>query len=208
MSPLTDDFDGSYGAGLSLTITTPGGSPVEVPIQGIKDIDFPDNSFKLDKYTPISGVRAGREQVVICSQESSEIPATLVYEKEHQIAMHDITGINNCAIVLLLADGLTLTGSGGIFRMGIERITDSQHISTQFTFALEAGWTLVDAGDTVFTPEYTVTMSAGAFTIDLTACGSGGAQDLSGNYVSRIRLTNPAANSNPIQVAEGAANGY
>lgn len=206
--PLTDDFDGSYGSGLTLSVTTPGGSPTEVPIHGIENLEFPDRVHKKDTYTPISGSRAGSEQMVLCSEESAEIRCSLTYEKDHQIAMDDIAGVNGCTIALVLADGLTVAGTGGIQVISITRIEDSRHIVADVNIALNAGWTMTDAGDTVIVAEYTITLAAGSATIDLTACGAGGASDLSGNYISRLRIENPSTNSNDIQVAEGASNGY
>lgn len=206
--PLTDNYDGSFGGGISLQVVTADGAGVTIPIHGIEGLKPPDRTHKKDVYTPISGVRANLEQLVLCSESAAEITGTLTYEKEHQVAMDAICGTNACEITLTYADGSVLTGRGGIEKIGVSRIEDSRHMQTEITIALSAGWTHVDGDPVTVVPSYTVTTATGTATIDLTACGSGGTVNLTGKLVTKFVFSAPAANGADITVAVGASNGY
>lgn len=206
--PLTDDFGGTFGSGLTLTVVTPGGGTVTIPIQGIENITPPTRTRKLDKYTPLTGVRAGKEQGVICSVEVSELAATLTYEKAHQIALDGICGINNCAITFVMPDGLTCVGTGGVYQMSMARIEDSKHVTADFKLLLNADWTLTDAGTGVVVQTYTLAMVDGVASLDLTECGQGGTVDLTGKFIKRLRLEAPATNGAVVTVKKGGTTGY
>jgi hypothetical protein len=210
---LTDDFDGTVPAPSTLTVTTPGGSSVVIPIQGIEKLELPRRKVKVDKYTPLSGTWAGKEKVLLCSQETGQAKATLTYEIQHQLAMDSIVGVNGCTIVFVVADGLTLTATGGISECGTETLEDSKHITASLSIDMNAGWTAVDGtppSPTTSTtvPAYLVSMTSGAVTIDLTACGSAGTTNLTGKKLTRVTLSAPATNANAVTVVTGASNGY
>jgi hypothetical protein len=139
--PLTDNFDGTLGTGMSLTVAAPAGG-TSVPIQGIENLTFPQRSRKKDSWTPISGTRAGKEQLLLCSEQAAEIPCTLTYEKDHQKAMDAICGVNGSSITLVGPDGITIAGMGGIEKVGVARVEDSKHMTCDLTIALAAGWTM------------------------------------------------------------------
>jgi hypothetical protein len=143
--PLTDDYDGTYPSGITLTITPPGEAPTTIDIQGIENFNPPQRSHKEDKYTPISGDRAGNEQSVLCSTEVSNCSATLTYEKERQMALDAVCGTNGCTIVLTLADGYTLTGTGGLRKIGMARLEDSRHVTSDVEFTIAGNWVGTDA---------------------------------------------------------------
>jgi hypothetical protein len=65
--PDSDNFDGTFGSGMTMTFTNPTTSVV-INIWGIETATPPIRNFKVDKYTPISGTRARKEQAVICSR--------------------------------------------------------------------------------------------------------------------------------------------
>jgi len=207
----TDDFDGSFNTVAHLTVVTPGGGTVTVDIQGVENLTPPGRQHKKDTWTPISGDRTGFEQQALCSQQSATIEATLTYEKVRQKEINDVVGINGCAISLLLSDGLTIAGTGGIEKMSLGRMEDSKHNTSDFTIALNAGWTMTDgsavAGEVVV-PLYTVTMAAGVATIDLTACGSAGTVNLTGYKITEMYFKAPATNANDVTVSSGASDGY
>jgi hypothetical protein len=208
--PLYDDFDGSFASGLSLTVITAAGAGTTVPIQGIENLSFPTRNFKKDTYVPLSGARARKEQLVLCSEQATEITCTLTYEKAHQIAMDAICGVNGCAITLVGPDGITISGSGGIEKLGVARVEDSKHMTADFTIALAAGWDCADGGTAGVTvvAAYTVNMSGGTATINLTACGLGGLTNLTAKRLTRMVLTASAINGAAITIAKGATTGY
>ena len=207
--PLTDDFDGTIPSPMSLTVVTAGGLGASVPIQGIENLTFPVRNFKKDTWTPISGARARKEQLVLCTEQAAEIGATLTYEREHQLEMDAICGVNGCQVTLVGPDGLTISGMGGVEKLGVARVEDSKHMSADFTFALAAGWTCTAGAVKTIVPAYTFPMVAGGPTsIDLTACGAAGAINLTGKVVTKLVLTATGTNGDPITVAKGAANGY
>ena len=209
-----DDFDGTFNTVAWLTVVTPGGGTVTVEIQGIENLTPPGRQHKKDTWTPISGDRTGYEQQALCSQQSATIEATLTYELSRQMEIDDVVGINGCTISLKLSDGLLISGTGGIEKMSFARMEDSKHNTSDFTIALNAGWEMTDGGAVageVVVPLYTVTMDAGAATIDLTACGVGGDVNLGGGggyKVTEIYLKAPTGNDNDVTVEEGASNGF
>lgn len=70
-------------------------------------------------------------------------------------------------------------------------------------------WGEVPADDELIeVAEYTVNMTAGAATIDLTACGAGGDVDLTDLRVTYIKLEGLATNTAEVVVDTGLANGY
>jgi hypothetical protein len=162
----------------------------------------------LDKYTPLTGTRAGKEQGVICSVEVSEMTATLTYEKAHQIALDAICGINNCTIVFVMPDGLTCTGTGGVYQMSMARIEDSKHVTADFKLLLNADWVLTDSGTGVIVQTYVLAMTDGEATLNLTACGVGGTVDLTGMFIKRLWLQAPATNGAIVKIKKGATTGY
>ncbi len=207
--PLTDNYDGTFGGGISLSVVTADGAGTTVPIHGIEGLTPPSRTHKKDVYTPISGTRANLEQMVLCSESAAEITGTLTYEKEHQADMDAICGTNACQITLTYSDGSVLTGRGGIEKLGISRVEDSKHMQTEITIALCAGWTYDDTGDApTIVSAYTVSTTDGAASIDLTACGSAGTTNLTGKRLTKLTLTAAAANGAAITVAEGASDGY
>lgn len=206
--PLTDNYDGTLAGTITLSVVTADGAGTTVPIHGIEGLKPPDRSHKRDVYTPISGTRSNKEQLVLCSESAGEITGTLTYEAEHQVAMDAICGTNACQITLTYADGSVLTGRGGIEKIGVSRMEDSRHMQTEITIALCAGWTYVDGDAVTVVEAYTVTTAAGVATIDLTACGSGGTVNLTGKLVSKFVFTAPAGNGAVINIDVGASNGY
>ena len=206
--PLTDDFDGSLASGQSVTVVTANGAGTSVPIQGIENIQWPKRSFKEDKYTPLTGTYSGKEHIILCSEEAGELTATLTYEKAHQAAMDAVCGVNGCQITLVLGDGLTLTAKGGIKQLGTGRMEDSKHVTSDISVSMNAGWTLVDNAAATIVPSYTVSMTSGAATIDLTGCGLSGTVNLTGKKLTKLVLTAPSTNANAVTVATGGTNGY
>jgi hypothetical protein len=206
--PLTDDFDATFPSPMSLNVTTPGGAPVTVPIQGIENLTLPQRQRKKDTYTPISGERAGLEQMVLCSESAAEITATLTYEKAHQIAMDAICGTNGCTIQLVGPDSMTISGTGGIERIGVARAEDSRHMTSDITIALSAGWTMTDGGGTTYVQAFNETLVSGAATIDLTACGANDDEDLTGLQLTKMIVTADEDNVGEVTLVEGAINGY
>lgn len=208
MCPLSDNFDGTVEGGLTLNVITAGGAGTTVPVHGIEDIQFPPRSRKIDKYTPLSGTYAGKERVILCSDEAGQLTASLTYEVAHQAAMDAIVGTNGCQITLTMGDGLTLVANGGISRLGQARVQDSRHITSDIAIDMDAGWTLTAGDGITRVAEYLVSMTDGAVTIDLTACGSAGADDLTDLEITKLSLRAKGDNANAITVAVGASNGY
>ena len=204
--PLTDDFDGALPTPMMLSVITANGAGTMVPIHGIENLTLPQRVHKRDKYTPISGTKAGLEQSILCSEQSADIPATLTYELAHQMAMDAICGVNGCAITLVGPDGLTIAGTGGIEKVSVARVEDSKHMTADLSLALNAGWTLTDSGAVVTRiAAFTVTMTSGTATIDLTNVGG---VNLTGKKLSKIQVTAATTNANAITIATGGTNGY
>ena len=205
---LTDDFSGIMPSPILLTAVTAGGLGTTLPIQGILNATPPVRSYKTDKFTPISGTRAGKEQVLICSEESSECTLTLLYEKTHQAAMDALAGTNNMLFTLTFPDGFVFTATGGISKVGMARVEDSKHIDSDVTFVLNAGWQCIAGDVKTIVPAYVFPMVDAAGTIDLMACGADGTVNLTGKVVTKLTLTASATNGDPITVEVGETNGY
>lgn len=206
--PLTNQFDGTVATEFTLTVTPPGSSAVTIPIHGIENLTLPPRANANAKYTPISGPKAGKEQVVLFRNSAGSVMATLTYEKKHQLAIDAVCGIDGCEIHLLAQDGMALTGTGGIERIGISQVTDAKSMTAEFSFVLSAGWTLSDETPGEVVLPFTVTLDDGEAEIDLTACGADGASDLSGLRVTRLRVLATATNGHSVTVASGVSAGY
>jgi hypothetical protein len=139
--PLTDNFLGRIQTISSLVITPAGGSPAAADIQGILNLNPPTRQFKTSKYTPISGTLKGKEQVISCSEQASQIKITALYEPAHYAALETVAGINGAAIVLTLSDGSVFTGVGALTENAVQQITDSKEVEVSQTIDLNAGWT-------------------------------------------------------------------
>lgn len=204
--PLTDNFDGSFGSGVTLTVVTSGGVTT-VPIHGIENLVPPVRQVKKDTYTPISGTHSGYEQGVLCSKNVATLEATLTYEKAHQIAMDGICGQNGCSISLVIPDGYTFSGTGGIEKIGMSRMEDSRHMTSDIIIHFNADFTATDGGDNVYVQQYAEALTAGTGSVDFTACGSSGAVDLTDYDVISISFVAPATNSGDFTIEAGASNG-
>jgi hypothetical protein len=201
---LTDNFDGTLPSPILLTVVTPNAGST-VPIQGVEKITAPMRECKEDKYTVISGTKANKELVLLCSQMAGELTGTLVYEKAHDLAMDALVGVNYCTISLVFPDGLTYAGTGGVKKSGPTQLEDSKHISSDIAISWDAGWIKADAA----VPPYTVTVGGGGTTtIDLTACGVGGTTDLSGKRLYVITVTAGSGNAASITIAKAGTTGY
>ena len=205
---MTDDFDATLATGLSLIVTTADGGGIAVPIYGTEDINPPMRSFKEDKYIPLTGPKAGKEQVILCSEEASEVTVTFTYNIANQVAMDAQCGVNGCQIVMTLADGLVMTGRGGMKKLGLKQLVDSKRITGDLTLCMAGGWSLASGASPTIVQPYLVSMVTGAKTIDLSACGSAGTINLTGKKVVQLVLTAPAGNANAVTVATGGTNGY
>lgn len=141
--PPTDDYAGILGIGVSLSITPPGGNPAKADIQGILDMTPPSDKYNLVRYTPISGVRAGKEQTLVSYAQSPQCSVTVVYEASRHNTLRGVKGINGSAIVFTFPDGATLTGTGVLAELSIQQITDNKEMTVNLLFALSADWTFV-----------------------------------------------------------------
>ncbi len=206
--PLIDNFDGTQSNGWTLTVITEDGVGTTVPIHGIDGLTPPARDYKEDVYTPISGSRAYKEQVLACSALSGTWDLRLTYEAEHQAAMDAICGTNASEITAVAPDGMTFVGRGFMKKLGMDSVDDAKRITASVTLRCAAGWSFTDGESVTLVPTYTVTTSSGTATIDLTACGEGGDVNLTGKRITRLVLTAAADNGAVITVAEGASNGY
>jgi len=205
----TDDYDGTFNTVAVLSITPPVGGPALVDVQGIENLVLPVREHKQDNWTVISGDRAGKEQQVLCSEQASEISGTLVYELARYLELDALHGINGCAIVCQASDGLLFACVGGLKKFSAPKMEDSKHASSDFVFAVNAGWTPADSGGAILTVGlHTVTMVAGTKDINLSACGAGGIVNLNGKQITQIYLKAPATNGAAVTVAEAAETGY
>jgi hypothetical protein len=205
----TDDFDGSFNKVAVLSITPPLGGPAMVDIQGIETLTLPVRQHKKDTWPVISGVRAGKEQQALCSEQAATIEGTLTYELSRYLELDALHGINGCDIVLQASDGLIFAATGGLEKLSAPKMEDSKHGTSDFTFAVNAGWTPADSGGAILTVGlYTVTMANGTKDINLSACGAGGIVNLNGKQITQIYLKAPTTNNAAVTVAEAVATGY
>ena len=206
--PLTDNFDGTQGNGWTVTVVTADGAGTTVPVHGIDGLTPPARDYKEDVYTPISGTRAYKEQVLGCSALSGTWDLRLTYEAEHQAAMDAICGMNASAITVVAPDGMTFVGRGFMKKVGMDSVDDAKRITASVTLRCAAGWTFTSGSTVTQVPTYTVSTSSGTASIDLTACGEDGDVNLTGKRLTKLILTAAADNGAVITVAEGASNGY
>jgi hypothetical protein len=210
--PIVDDFDGSFGSGILMSVTDDTTSVV-INIFGIEEVTPPGRSYKEDKYTPISGARAGFEQAVLCSQEASSCGLTLTYNKGVQVALDEVCGKGGKTILFTFPDGLTMSGHGGLQKLSVARVVDSKHMTADATFLINGGWTYGTTttstiNGTLLTMGSTrVTFVSTAGSINLQAVGSPPI-NLNGEKLASITLTTPSGNSGNVTVAKGASNGY
>ena len=207
---MTDNFDGIVGAGSSLSVTTP--TPVTVPIQGLLEFTPPARQYKKATYTPLSGTNAGKERILLCSEQAGTIEVTALFEATRAADIDAICGVNLSTITLTLSDGTVYSGTGGIEKGAVEHVTDSKEITISLTIALDAGYTFTAGagGGTAAThvPTYAVKLSGTTGLVDLRACGALGTTTLTGKKLTSLTLTALSDNGGAITVAKGASNGY
>jgi len=139
--PTTDDYLGEFVTVTTLTVVTPGDSPVTALIQGIVDFKPPGRKFMKTNYTWLSGTNAGKQQVLLTSQEAATIEITAIYEKVHAAAIDAVAGINGCTVTLVTSDGATWAGIGSISESTPQNQTDNKVQELKQVIELNAGWT-------------------------------------------------------------------
>ncbi len=124
---------------------------------------------------------------------------------------------NDTEVAMFIADGDESTpGTQGLAaNFSVTNFTRNEPLAEAVTASvtLKPGsypsWYEVPAAsDLISVAEYTVTMAAGAATIDLTACGEAADKDLSGLRVTYLKIEGVGTNANAVTVETGSANGY
>lgn len=143
----TNNFDGLVPKVGTFTILSPALGATTVNVYGCEDVKPPDREVKKDTFTVISGTRAGKEQNLLCSYKVGTMEAKLAFNVENLRSLDALVGVNGCTIVLTIdatttAPGVTFSCTGGIEKLGVDRMMDSQHAVANVTLAVDAGWTI------------------------------------------------------------------
>jgi hypothetical protein len=141
------NYTGTLGQGMSLSIAGPSGTPASFSLLDILSGKPPDRNYKQAKYTPQTGDKAGKEQVLVGSEEATECEVTVVYSSAVRNGIEAFKGINGCTITFTTpppagatTGGGSFAGTGALVKITGKKVGDTEIFEDTLTFAICGGW--------------------------------------------------------------------